>query len=77
MKLELPIFDRNQGKTVAPREPLWLEPAQIPKPCVCARGGALHEIYEELNHSIHRAEILRDEVIPTLRGIHDEHPACL
>ena len=32
----------------------------------------LYEIYEEMQHSVHRAEVLRDEVIPRFEETVDE-----
>jgi cobalt-zinc-cadmium efflux system outer membrane protein len=63
MKLELPIFDRNQGDVAASRAVVARVRADVEALRVRTRTE-LYAIYEELEHSIHRAEILRDEVIP-------------
>jgi len=63
MKLELPIFDRNQGAVAASRAAVARVRADAEAMRVRART-TLYAIYQELEHSAHRAEILRDEVIP-------------
>lgn len=63
MKLELPIFDRNQGDVAASRAVVARARADTEALRIRTRT-ALYAIYEELEHSIHRAEILRGEVIP-------------
>lgn len=63
LKLELPIFDRNQGGVAAARATLARTRAEIEARRL-HNQTALREIYEELKHSLHRAEILREQVIP-------------
>jgi len=63
MKVELPIFDRNQGDVAASRAVVARVRADAEALRIRTRTE-LYAIYEELEHSIHRAEILRDEVIP-------------
>jgi cobalt-zinc-cadmium efflux system outer membrane protein len=63
LKVELPLFDRNQGQVAASSAALERTRADAGALRVRTRTR-LFEIYEELQHSVHRAEILRDEVIP-------------
>jgi cobalt-zinc-cadmium efflux system outer membrane protein len=63
MKLELPVFDRNQGGLAAAHATLARTRAETEAQRL-RKQTALREIYEELKHSLHRAEILRAEVIP-------------
>lgn len=63
VRLALPIFDRNQGNVAASRAELSRVRASADALRVRTRT-ALFEIYEELEHSFHRAEILKQEVIP-------------
>jgi cobalt-zinc-cadmium efflux system outer membrane protein len=59
----IPIFDRNQGRVAESRAALSRARAEIEAERVDVRA-TLFELHEELQHSIHRAEMLRDEVIP-------------
>lgn len=65
LSFELPVFDRNQGKI---RESLAsIERSRADKVAQRIRvHTTLFELYEEMQHFIHRAKVLRDEVIPRL-----------
>jgi cobalt-zinc-cadmium efflux system outer membrane protein len=63
MNLELPIFDRNQGGLASAHASVARARADIEVRRLQDQT-ALREIYEELKHSLHRAEVLQEEVIP-------------
>lgn len=65
LKIGLPVFDRNQGKVMESRAALRRTRADSEAVRVRVRT-ALFEMYEELQHFFHRADTLRDEVLPRL-----------
>ena len=65
VSVPLPIFNRNQGAVAASRAAVSRTRAEA----VAARvrvSAALYQAYEELEHHVHRAQTLREEVIPRL-----------
>jgi cobalt-zinc-cadmium efflux system outer membrane protein len=71
LSLPLPIFDRKQGQLAQSQARLARTAAEIEAERVNTRAF-LYEIHQELQHSLHRAEVLRDEVLPPLEGSMDE-----
>ncbi len=67
----LPVFDRNQGRLAESRAALARVQSDSTAERVRVRT-TLYEIYQEAQHSLHRAEVLRDEVIPRLEETMDE-----
>ena len=67
----LPVFDRNQGRLAESRAALARVQSDSRAERVRVRT-TLYEIYQEAQHSLHRAEVLRDEVIPRLEETMDE-----
>jgi cobalt-zinc-cadmium efflux system outer membrane protein len=67
----LPVFDRNQGRVAELRASMARAGSEIEAERVDLRA-ALFEIHEELKHSLHRAVVLRDEVIPRFEDAADE-----
>jgi cobalt-zinc-cadmium efflux system outer membrane protein len=57
------LFDRNQGQVASARASLARTRADAESERVRFHT-TLFEVYEEMRHSIHHAEVLRDEVIP-------------
>jgi len=71
LTLPLPLFDRNQGRIAASHAALARTRADAEAERVRVHT-TLYEIYEEMQHSVHRAEVLRDEVIPRFEETMDE-----
>ena len=65
LKVPLPLFSRNQGQVAESRAALSRTRADAEAVRVRVHT-ALFEVYQELQHHIHRAHSLRDEVIPRL-----------
>jgi cobalt-zinc-cadmium efflux system outer membrane protein len=65
LKIPLPLFSRNQGQVSESRAALARTRADADVARVRVRT-TLFELYEELQHHFHRAETLRDEVLPRL-----------
>jgi cobalt-zinc-cadmium efflux system outer membrane protein len=65
LSIPLPVLNRNQGRLSESRATLSRTRAEAAAARVRVHT-ALFEVYEELQHHIHRAEMLRDEVIPRL-----------
>lgn len=64
-KIPLPLLDRNQGRVSESRAALSRTRADAEAARVRVHT-ALFEVYEEMQHHLHRASTLRDEVIPRL-----------
>jgi cobalt-zinc-cadmium efflux system outer membrane protein len=71
LSLPLPVFDRKQGQLTESQARLARTAAEIEAERVRTRA-ALYEIHQELQHSVHRAEVLADEVLPRLEASMDE-----
>jgi cobalt-zinc-cadmium efflux system outer membrane protein len=69
--IPFPLFDRNQGRVAEARASLARTHADADAERVHLHT-TLFEIYEKMQHSIHRAEALRDEVIPRFGTTVDE-----
>jgi cobalt-zinc-cadmium efflux system outer membrane protein len=67
----LPVFDRNQGRVAQSRSAVAHARAEAEAERVRVRT-TLFELYQEMQHSAHRAEVLRDEVIPRFEETIDE-----
>jgi cobalt-zinc-cadmium efflux system outer membrane protein len=65
LKIPLPLFNRNQGQLSESRAALARTRADAGAARVRVHIS-LFEVYEELQHHLHRASTLRDEVIPRL-----------
>jgi cobalt-zinc-cadmium efflux system outer membrane protein len=65
LSVSLPLFNRNQGQIATTRAALARTRADAEAARVRVHT-ALFEVYEELQHHLHRAETLRDEIIPRL-----------
>jgi cobalt-zinc-cadmium efflux system outer membrane protein len=65
LKIPLPVFGRNQGRVSESRAALARTNAEADAARVRVHT-ALFEVYEELQHHIHRANTLRDDVSPRL-----------
>ncbi len=63
VSVPMPLFDRQQGRLVESRATLARTRADADAQRVRVHT-ALFEIYQEMRHSVHTAEALRDEVIP-------------
>jgi cobalt-zinc-cadmium efflux system outer membrane protein len=71
LTVPLPVFDRNQGRVAESRAALARVRADSEAESVRVQT-TLYEIYQEAQHSVHRVEVLRDEVIPRLEETMDE-----
>jgi cobalt-zinc-cadmium efflux system outer membrane protein len=71
VNVPLPLFDRNQGRVAESRAALARTRADSEAERVRVHT-ALYEIYQEMQHSVHRAEVLRDEVIPRFEATIEE-----
>jgi cobalt-zinc-cadmium efflux system outer membrane protein len=65
LRIPLPLFSRNQGQVTESRAALLRTRADAEAVRVRVHT-ALFEVYQELQHHFHRADTLRDEVIPRL-----------
>ena len=65
------MFDRNQGRVAESRAALERTRADAAVERVRVRTR-LFEIYQEMQHSVHRAEVLRDKVIPRFEETMEE-----
>lgn len=66
LSLPLPLFDRNQGAVVASQAAVARARADVEAERVRVHTQ-LFEIYEEMQHDVHRAEVLRDQIVPRLQ----------
>ncbi len=71
LTVPLPLFDRNQGRVAESRAALARTHADSEAGSVRLHT-TLYEIYQEMQHSVHRVEVLRNEVIPRLEETMDE-----
>ncbi len=71
LTVPLPVFDRNQGRVAESRAALARTHADSEAESVRVHT-TLYEIYQETQHSVHRVEVLRNEVIPRLEETMDE-----
>lgn len=71
LNVDLPVFDRNQGQLAASRAVVARTRADAEAARVRVRT-TLFEMYEELEHHRHRAEALRDVVVPRLTSAMEE-----
>lgn len=71
VRVPLPVFDRNQGRLAESRAALARVQSDTEAERIRVRT-TLYEIYQNTQHSLHRAEVLRDEVIPRLEETMDE-----
>ena len=65
LRVPLPLFNRNQGEIAETRAALARTRADAEAARVRVHT-AIFEVYQELQHHLHRAETLRDEIIPRL-----------
>lgn len=65
INVPLPVFNRNQGRIAASRSAHARTQAEAEAARVRV-SATLFQAYEELEHHVHRAETLREEVIPRL-----------
>jgi len=65
VRFPLPLFDRNQGRVSESRAALARTRADAEAARVRVHT-VLFEVYEEMQHHLHRASTFRDEVIPRL-----------
>jgi len=65
LRVPFPLFDRNQGRIAETQAALMRKRADSEAERVRVHTN-LYEIYQEMQHSVHRAEVLGDEVIPRL-----------
>lgn len=63
LKVPLPVFDRNQGSVSASRAAIAATRADANAVRVRV-NAALFSSYQELQHQLHRAQTLREDVIP-------------
>ncbi len=61
--VSLPLFDRNQGRVAESRAAVSRTRADAGAERIRIHTR-LYEIYQEMQHSVHRVEVLRDAVIP-------------
>jgi cobalt-zinc-cadmium efflux system outer membrane protein len=71
LSIPLPVLNRNQGRLSESRAALSRTRADSEAARVRVHT-ALFEVYQEFQHHIHRADTLRDEVIPRLSKALDE-----
>lgn len=71
LSIPLPLFDRNQGRVSESRAALSRTRADATAARVRVHT-TLFEVYEELQHHLHRAGTLRDEVLPRLEKAQEE-----
>jgi cobalt-zinc-cadmium efflux system outer membrane protein len=71
INVPLPVFNRNQGAIAASRSAHARTQAEADAARVRV-SATLFQAYEELEHHVHRAETLREEVIPRLARALDE-----
>jgi cobalt-zinc-cadmium efflux system outer membrane protein len=67
----LALFDRNQGQVAKSRATLARTRADAATRHIIVHT-TLFELYEDMRHSVHRAETLRDEVIPRFEETMEE-----
>jgi cobalt-zinc-cadmium efflux system outer membrane protein len=65
LRVPFPLFDRNQGRVAESHAALARKRADSEAERVRVHTK-LYEIYQEMQHSVHRAEALGEEVIPRL-----------
>ena len=65
VRVSLPFFNRNQGQISAAQAVVARTRADAEAVRVRVHT-ALFEVYEEMQHHLHRASTLRDEIIPRL-----------
>jgi cobalt-zinc-cadmium efflux system outer membrane protein len=71
ISIPLPVLNRNQGRLSESRAAILRTRAEANAARVRVHA-ALFEVYEELQHHLHRSGMLRDEVIPRLLKALDE-----
>ena len=71
VSVPLQLFDRNQGRVAESRARLARTRADAESELVLVRTR-LYAIYQEMQHSVHRTEVLQDEVIPRIEATLDE-----
>ena len=71
LSIPLPVLNRNQGRLSESRAALSRTRADSEAARVRVHTS-LFEVYQEFQHHIHRADTLRDEVIPRLSKALDE-----
>jgi cobalt-zinc-cadmium efflux system outer membrane protein len=71
VSVPLQLFDRNQGRVAESRARLARTRADAEAERVQVHTR-LYAIYQEMQHSVHRTEVLRDEVIPRFEATLDE-----
>jgi cobalt-zinc-cadmium efflux system outer membrane protein len=71
VSVPLPLFDRNQGRVAESRAKLARTRADAEAERIRVRT-TLFELYETMQHSLHRVEVLRSEVIPRFEETVDE-----
>jgi cobalt-zinc-cadmium efflux system outer membrane protein len=65
LTVPFPLFDRNQGRVAESQAGLARKRADSDAERVRVHT-TLYEVYQEMQHSVHRAEVLGEEVIPRL-----------
>lgn len=71
LKVPFPVFDRNQGRVAESRASLARTRADAEAERVRVHA-TLYELYEEMEHNVHSAEVLREDVIPRLEETIEE-----
>ncbi len=71
LKVPLPLFSRNQGQIAASRAALARTRADAEAARVRVHT-TLFEVYQEMQQHLHRANTLRDEIVPRLTKALDE-----
>jgi cobalt-zinc-cadmium efflux system outer membrane protein len=70
LRIPFPVFDRNQGRVAESQAMLARKRADSEAERVRVHT-ILYEIYQEMQHSVHRAEVLDEQVIPRLEETMD------
>jgi cobalt-zinc-cadmium efflux system outer membrane protein len=70
LRVPFPVFDRNQGRVAEAQAVLARKRADSEAERVRVHT-TLYEIYQEMQHSAHRAEVLDEQVIPRLEETMD------
>jgi cobalt-zinc-cadmium efflux system outer membrane protein len=65
LRIPFPLFDRNQGRVAESQAALARKRADSDAERVRVHT-TLYEVYQEMQHSVHRAEVLGEKVIPRL-----------
>lgn len=67
-RIPIPMFNRNQGQVIASRSALTRRRADTEAARVRVHT-TLFGVYQEMQHHIHRANSLRDEIVPRLAQV--------